>query len=84
MARSLDEIIQDFKDAKTELEGISQDAADAIYDPIIAKGKLAIVEADIVKERAVLASAERKRAEIDDLRRRARSRTRRPRSGAPS
>jgi polyhydroxyalkanoate synthesis regulator phasin len=67
VADSLENVIENFDTAKSELERLGQGAADAIYDPMIAKGKLAIVESDIVKERAIANSTKRKLAEIDDL-----------------
>jgi hypothetical protein len=80
---SLANVIKNFEDAQTRLEELGQGAADAIYDPMIAKGKLAITESDIVKETAILNSTERKLAEIDDLEA-ARSPRKRPRSAARS
>ena len=62
-------IVGAFQTAKEELTTLGQDTADAIYDPVIARGKLAIVEAELVKESKIANSQEAAEAEIDDLER---------------
>jgi polyhydroxyalkanoate synthesis regulator phasin len=62
-------IVGAFQTAKDELTTLGQDTADAIYDPVIARGKLAIVEAELVKESKIANSQEAADAEIDDLER---------------
>jgi hypothetical protein len=66
VGRSLDDIIKDFEDAEATLRGLADDAADAIYDPIIAKGELAVTEREISEQKQIIASKNSTKTQVRD------------------
>jgi hypothetical protein len=66
VGRSLDDIIKDFEDAEDKLRGLAENAADAIYDPIIAKGELAVTEREIAEQKQIIASKKSTKEQVRD------------------
>lgn len=64
--RSFEDILDEFNTTKDALETAGQEAADAIYDPIIAKAELASIEREIAEQKQIIASKKSTKEQVRD------------------
>jgi hypothetical protein len=64
--KSFQDIVDDFEDTKDRLTTLGEQAADAIYDPIIAAGELAATEREIAEQKQIIASKNSTKEQVRD------------------
>jgi len=64
--RDLDGLVDYYSGLASRLQQSGEAAAAAIYDPIIARGKLAATEREIAEQREIIASKESTKAQVED------------------
>lgn len=66
VAAAMNGIVADIKGARSSLDSAASDAADAIYDPIIAKANLAANDRDRAEQRQIIASKKSTAEQVND------------------
>lgn len=66
VVRSVDKLVSSWADARSEIEAAATGFANAMWDPLIAKAKLATTEREIAEQQAIIASKNSTRVQIQD------------------
>ena len=63
---SMSDIVNAVQDARDDLEGAASDAADAIYNPIIARGELAAIERERSEQKQIISAKNSTKEQVAD------------------